>query len=439
MKVSAPTAALAALVLLALQSFGSAESPQRTLSKDAQWRITEMLRDARDEVQKHYYDPNLHGLDWNARYDQFAAMIPKAHDLGEGFTIIAAFLDDLHDLHTYFVPPDWSIRFDYGFRYAIVGNDCYVTHVRPGTDAESKLHVGDQIVQWNGFNVNREDFRNLAYFYNILVPQNTVQLDLRSIDGRLRRITVNTVIKQGKQVTDLTSEEDVYELVRRSEDVDHTQRWQVVHPGDVMIWRLTHFKDDSDEVSRAIKVARQHKKLIIDLRENSGGSVNALKAVLGGLFDHDVKICDRVTRKITAPMIAKHSKDPFQGDLVVLINAGSASAAELFARVVQLEHRGKVIGDRSAGAVMEAQYFPEQRGVDTKTFYGFSVTEANLLMADGTSLEKVGVVPDEEIVPTPADMAAGRDTVLAHAAELVGMKLDPSEAAQVFKFEWAPI
>ena len=138
-----------------------------------------------------------------------------------------------------------------------------------------------------------------------------------------------------------------------------------------------------------------------------------------------MKIGDRVGKKENKPMIAKHLGSSFNGKLVVLVDSGSASAAELLSRVVQLEHRGTVIGDKTAGAVMEARMYPDSQGADVKIFYGFEVTDANLMMSDGKSLEKTGVTPDEVLLPTGADLAAGRDVVLARAAELVGVKLDP--------------
>jgi C-terminal processing protease CtpA/Prc len=103
---------------------------------------------------------------------------------------------------------------------------------------------------------------------------------------------------------------------------------------------------------------------------------------------------------------------------------------------MQIEHRGKVIGDHSAGAVMEARELDESLGDDYKIYYILSVTSANILMADGKSLENTGVMPDELLIPTAADLAAGRDIVLSHAADLVGLKLDPVAAGKLFPFEW---
>ena len=424
---------------LVLLPICTAQQPKRALSKEDEWKISQILRDAHDEVKKHYYDPKLRGVDWDAGYEKYSKMVGQAVDLGYGFRIVAAYLHELKDSHTYFVPPDRMNRYEYGFRYALVGNDCYVTRVRPGTDAESKLHVGDQLLLWNGFNINREDFHDLSYYFNILSPQVAVQLEVRSPAGETRRVAVNTLVKSGQRVIDLTNDEGIYDIMRQDETAEHASRSQVVERGDVMIWKLQDFLRGSDEVLGQLEKARKHKALILDLRGNPGGSVDVLKLVIGGLFDHDVKIADRVGRKETKPLIAKHEGDTFKGDLIVLIDAASASAAELLARVVQLEHRGKVIGDVSAGAVMEARRYDDSRGVDTKFFYDFSVTDANLTMSDGKSLENVGVVPDEQSLPTGADLAAGRDPVLAHAAELEGVKLDPAEAGKLFKYEWLPI
>lgn len=417
----------------------AAQQPKRVLSKDDEWKISEILRDAHDEVKKHYYDPKLHGVDWDAGYEKYSKMVGQAADLGGGFRIVAAYLSELHDSHTYFDPPERMQKYEYGFRYAIVGNDCFITRVRPGTDAESKLHVGDQILLWNGFNVNREDFHDLRYYFNVLAPQTAVELEVRSPTGETRRVVVETLVKPGQRITDLTENEGVYDIIRRAENEEHASRSQVVERGDVAIWKLQHFGSDFDEARRNLGNVRKHKGLILDLRGNSGGSVEMLKFVIGGLFDHDVTIGNRMGRKENKPLLAKHRGDAFNGKLMVLIDSGSASAAELFARVVQLEHRGTVIGDVSAGAVMVARYYEDSRGTNTKFFYGFMVTDANLVMKDGNSLEKTGVIPDEQKLPTAADLAAGVDRVLAHAADLEGVKLDATEAGKLFKYEWLPL
>src|SRR6185369_8565262 len=129
----------------------------------------------------------------------------------------------------------------------------------------------------------------------------------------------------------------------------------------------------------------------------------------------------------------------FKGKLIVLIDARSASASEIFARVIQLEKRGVVIGDRSMGAVMQSRPYQYEVGLETVSYYGASITNADVIMKDGKSLEHVGVTPDELMLPTAADLAANRDPVLARAAELLGLKLDPEAAVKLFPIEWKKI
>ena len=96
------------------------------------------------------------------------------------------------------------------------------------------------------------------------------------------------------------------------------------------------------------------------------------------------------------------------------------------------------MGDRSSGSVMESRIFPERSGMDIVTFFGISITEADLVMTDGKTLEHSGVIPDERLLPTPVDLAANRDPVLAHAAELAGIKMTPEDAGKLFPVLWRP-
>jgi C-terminal processing protease CtpA/Prc len=122
--------------------------------------------------------------------------------------------------------------------------------------------------------------------------------------------------------------------------------------------------------------------------------------------------------------------------LVVLVDSQSASASELLARVIQLEKRGVIMGDHSEGGVMEAKRYSYATGTDIVAFFGAEITEADIIMTDGKSLERVGVTPDEVMIPTAGDLASGRDPVLAHAAETLGFKVTAEAAGKMFPYEW---
>ncbi len=207
-----------------------------------------------------------------------------------------------------------------------------------------------------------------------------------------------------------------------------------------MIWKVPQFDMSDDEVDRLFGIARKHPALILDLRGNPGGLVVTLERMVANVFDHDVKIADRIGRKELKPQLAKtRGGSAFAGQVIVLVDSRSASAAELFARVIQLEKRGGVVGDVSSGSVMESRGYAESQGADTRIFYSFSITDADLIMKDGKSLEHNGVVPDEFVLPTPVDVAAGRDPALARAAQIAGVKLNAAAAGKMFPFEWVKL
>jgi C-terminal processing protease CtpA/Prc len=159
--------------------------------------------------------------------------------------------------------------------------------------------------------------------------------------------------------------------------------------------------------------------------------------MISNTFDRDITFAEIKRRKETKPLIAKtRGSNAFGGQLIVLIDSRSGSAAELFARVVQLEKRGLVVGDVSAGAVMRSKHHGHELGLDTVIFYGASITDADIIMSDGKSLERVGVIPDELKLPKAAALAAKHDPVLSYAAALTGVKITPEKAGELFPIEW---
>lgn len=424
------------LTLAVLFFFWKPSLHAQKYSKSDRQNAEAILRVVSNDVQKYYYDPKLHGLNWDTKVSEAKENIDKADSLNGAISEIAALLDSLNDSHTFFVPPPRTYVHDYGFATEMVGDHCFVIRVRPGSDAEKKnLKPGNEILAINGHRTSRAISWKMQYLYDVLQPQQGLQLLVKDDTGQ-QQIEVLTKFRVATDVK-YETHQGINQLVRDRENEEHRMRARMVEIGDEFFAvKLPEFAYSAVEVDSIVSKMKKHKAAVLDLRGNPGGSEDTLIRLLGSMFENDLKIYDRVGRdfekSVTAP--GRH-KDAFTGRLIVLVDSGSASASELFARVIQLQRRGFVIGDRTEGSVMESIRYPHEFYLNSASYYGTSITHANLMMSDGNSLEHVGVDPDINILPTSSDIASNRDPVLAKAASILGVKLTPEQAGAMFPYE----
>jgi C-terminal processing protease CtpA/Prc len=400
-----------------------------------------ILKAIKNDLVKSYYDGSYHGLDLDARFKAADDKINEVTSIDQIFGIIAQTLIELNDSHTFFLPPERADITEYGWQMRMIGNKCFVVAVQPGSDAEAKgLKEGDQIYAIDRFQPTRETLWKIQYVYNLLSPKGGMHLYVIRPSGDRVQFDVLAKITERKRVVDLTwgrVSPDAFDLIRESENHSRLNRQRYIQTSDTFVWKMPSFTLDESKVDDMADKFKNSKAVVFDLRGNGGGYESALLRLVGNLFDHDVKIGDMRRRKENKPVTAKaRGKNPFAGKVIVLIDSDSGSAAELFARVVQLEKRGTVIGDQSAGAVMRSMVHGHQTGLDIVVPYAVSVTDADIVMVDGKSLEQNGVKPDELKLPTANDLAAKRDPVLAYALSLLNVTITPEEAGALFPIEW---
>lgn len=151
--------------------------------------------------------------------------------------------------------------------------------------------------------------------------------------------------------------------------------------------------------------------MVLDLRGNSGGFLSELSSVLNALLPAGVPIYTemrqggqvRVVRTVGPPLL------PASIPLVVLVDEGSASAAELLAAAIKESRRGQLVGERTSGAVEASVLF------DLSDGSAISITTFRLATGRGVRLEGTGVDPDIQVALTTADLEAGVDRPLGAA------------------------
>jgi carboxyl-terminal processing protease len=401
-------------------------APAKTISSFDRGGSLTMLTHVKRDLKDNYYDRTFHGLNVDALFDDAEQRIKAAESVNDTVGIIAEVLLRLNDSHTTFVPPDRKSRVTYGWRATMLGDVPYVTAVVPGSDAEKKgLAPGDRILFWNRYVPTRQNLWQIYYRYNFIRPQSMQRIIVRKPDGAEKAIDVESKLERREML-------DVDDLIREILKAGMVTEDREAAAGDTFVWRYTSFGDPK-EIERVMKKARASTSLVIDLRGNPGGSVDTMRELASRLFDRDVQIAVETSRKGAKTIMAKGRKDAFTGPVAVLVDSDSASAAEVTARLLQIEKRGVVIGDHTAGAVMTAAMFPHTIGIDRLVFFATTVTIGDVRMTDGGALEHVGVTPDEIVLPTGADLASKRDPALATAIARLGGTMTPEQAGRLYR------
>ncbi len=176
-------------------------------------------------------------------------------------------------------------------------------------------------------------------------------------------VTLNQTVARilgpaGSEVTLTIHREGVEEplefsLIREKISVEDVRYAGIVSDGIGYIWLTRFSKNASTEVSRAIETMRMEgmKSLILDLRSNPGGMLDAAVAVSDLFLPKNKIIVSTKGRARGTSQSFRSVQDPVYGEgpLIVLVNQISASASEIVAGAIQDHDRGIVVGDTTFG------------------------------------------------------------------------------------------
>jgi carboxyl-terminal processing protease len=137
--------------------------------------------------------------------------------------------------------------------------------------------------------------------------------------------------------------------------------------------------------------------LVLDLRSNPGGLLTAAVQVADDLLDSGGIVSTRGRIAISDSRFDATADDRLNGaPVVVLVDAGSASASEVLAGALRDNGRARVIGSRTFGKGSVQTVLPLDNGDSVK------LTTARYYTPSGRSIQASGIVPDVELTPDPA-------------------------------------
>ena len=172
--------------------------------------------------------------------------------------------------------------------------------------------------------------------------------------------------------------------------------------------RISQFKvKTGNEVEKALAEIHQAnpnlKGLVLDLRNNPGGILQASVKVVDAFITSGKIVYTQGRNNETEMEFFADEEDPSRGvPLVVLINSGSASAAEIVAGALQDHGRAVIMGTRSfgKGSVQSVMPIAENRAIKLTTSLYFT--------PEGRSIQAQGIQPDIEVEEALVTRATGR-------------------------------
>ena len=182
--------------------------------------------------------------------------------------------------------------------------------------------------------------------------------------------------------------------------------------GDIGVLKISRFGDDT--VSAARKAAYEFtqkniKKVVLDLRNNPGGTVSSAQGVLGIWLNNQVVLTERRGSQVVKTL--KSSGVPLFANVktVVLINDASASASEIVAGALRDYNMATLVGKKSYGKGSVQGLFDVSGGSQLK------ITEARWYTPKGKNIDKEGIRPDVEVELTTEDIQTGKDSQMDKA------------------------
>lgn len=206
-----------------------------------------------------------------------------------------------------------------------------------------------------------------------------------------------------------------FTVKREKLNVDTVETRLIDKVGYILINEFGTQTSDEFKVAAEAMERESIDKIIIDLRNNPGGILEETIEVASFLFNPDTAVVIEKGKKTAKTHLTSGAGNLKNAKLVVLVNAGSASAAEILAGAVKDQQRGQVIGEKTfgKGTVQQLDFLPQGTSV--------KITVAKWLTPHGIDIDANGIVPDIEVSENENQLFSENDPVLSEALKLLAI------------------
>lgn len=381
-------------------------------------------------VNEVHYDPTFGGVDWQAVHTQYKPLMSAAKNEEESLWLINQMLFELDLSHLLAVYPEDIKRYmpvlfaegSIGADVRLLDGKAVITMVHPGTPAEQAgLQPGfiieridgkpvDQIIKESeAFLIPPFNSRNRINNLSGMIlghisgrPGTTVMLTFQDEDGTRTESAIQRESRgRGRFVMDaMPPYYAEFEARKLKNNIGYV--------------RFNHWADpvDSKFIAKLASFRDTH-GLIIDLRGNPGGFLSIVHTIAKHLLKNKVLVSAWRFRNQRVEYSFEPAPGAYHGPVVILMDVRSTSSSEYFAGSMQAIGRAVVVGERSPGYLLIANWKKLLNG--TSFMYAF----AQPAMPDGKIIEGHGVVPNIEVKLDREALLEGTDTQLEAAKRYI--------------------
>jgi tricorn protease len=375
----------------------------------AEW--PEIFNEAWRVNRDYFYDPGMHGVDWNAMKIKYSKFLPDlacrsdlnrviqwmCSELGVGHHRISSGGDRLNTATVVaggLLGADYKISLNRYQISKIYGGLNWNPDLRsPLTEPGLNIKQGDYILAVNGNDVTAD--KSIFSFF-----ENT--------SGKIVELTINDKADYtGSRIVKVVPVSNEYTLRNRDWVEGNLKKVTEATNGQVAYVYVPNTSSAGHEYFKRYFFPQANRKaIIVDERFNGGGS----------LADYYIDILQRPLQAYWNLRYGLDLKSPnasIQGPKVMIIDETAGSGGDMLPWMFRKYRVGTLVGKRTWGGLVGILGFPEF--ID-----GGSVTAPNLAIwtKDGFVVENEGVAPDIEVEQWPADVINGKDPQLEKAIEV---------------------
>ena len=401
------------------------DSPLTTLSADA-WK-QQAFEQVWTTVNERYYDAKLNGIDWNAARSKYEPQLKAARTDDEYWELLDKMTGELRDSHTRVHSPkqvEQQRAFEshsLGINFLELGGALVLSGVHPESDAYWAGARAGMIIK----TINDEPA--LPLYKRLLVETRDSSTPWARARGAVRKISAGDIDSVVTMTFTRSDGTDITASMKRRKFRTPPEMINRVLPSRYGYIRFSNFVGSMEgNILKAIEQMKATPGMIIDLRNNGGGSLYMANKLISKFLSGPQKGPHILTRSGKPPTLLfieiMKLDTVFKGDkerayskpLVILTNEGSASASEIFASTLQDLGRATVIGQRSCGCLLGFLGYADLPGGGQLAY-----SELGFISPGGKRIEHEGVKPDREVMPAREDFVLSRDRTLEAAVKFL--------------------